>query len=196
MGNFNKNFCMKGCRLKIIINDDTHNMYQFIFNSELEEVSDIYSCETNNEFEVENDGTYYVVTIKVDDSEITENGLRIGSRIFTSRELYDIITSENQILNIGVFDVDEVFSICKLKKCLAELELKAFQESLKNCGSKCKNKEMYSQRDFIFIAVWLIEHYINLGNLEKARLIYESIKGCGSICKDLLQNKKGCGCNG
>jgi pentatricopeptide repeat protein len=68
---------------------------------------------------------------------------------------------------------------------------------LKNCGSiKCKDNEIRSQRDFIFIAVWLIEHYLELGNIEKARAIYESIKSCGSICNDLLKNKNNCGCNG
>ena len=68
---------------------------------------------------------------------------------------------------------------------------------LKNCGSsKCKNDEVKSQRDFLFIAVWLMEHYIELGNIEKAQAIYERLKGCGDLCQSLLNDKKSCGCNG
>ena len=70
----------------------------------------------------------------------------------------DHIESErNDVWNpeyIGEYEIDETFSICKLKKCLAELELKTFQDMLKNCGKAiCKNDDVKSQRDFLFIAV-------------------------------------------
>jgi hypothetical protein len=68
---------------------------------------------------------------------------------------------------------------------------------LKNCGSiKCKNDEVKAQRDFLFIAVWLMEHYIELGNIEKAQAIYDSLKGCGNLCQNLINDNKSCGCNG
>jgi hypothetical protein len=68
---------------------------------------------------------------------------------------------------------------------------------LKNCGKAlCKNDDIKSQRDFLFIAVWLMEHYIELGNIEMAESIYERIKGCGNLCQNLLNDKRSCGCNG
>ena len=85
-----------------------------------------------------------------------ENGIKIGSRIYTAEEIASIISDEAyyNAINIGLYDIDETFSICKLKKCLANLELKLFQEMLKNCGKmKCKTDGIKTQIDFLFIAV-------------------------------------------
>lgn len=196
MGNFNKEIYMRGCRLFTRLTDDLSNIYQFIF-SESGEFSNIYDCSEGMEYELEDDGTYYIVTIQNNNAELVDNGLKIGSRIWTAKELQENIQAENQIVNIGLYDLDEILSICKLKKCLTSLELRMFQELLKNCGSnKCKNLELKGQRDFIFIAVWLIEHYIELGNIEMARNVYERLQSCGSICETISNNKKDCGCNG
>ena len=53
------------------------------------------------------------------------------------------------------YEIDDIFSVCKLKKCLAELELKTFQDMLKNCGKiKCReNDDVKAQRDFLYIAI-------------------------------------------
>lgn len=197
MGNFNKEIYMKGCRLITRLTDDIQNIYQFIFNSETGEFSDIYDCSDGMEYELEDDGTYYVVTIQNDNAILSDGMLTIGSRTWTAEQLQEIVQSTNQLINIGLYDLDEVLSICKLKKCVAALELRMFQEQVQNCGSvKCKNSELKGERDFIFIAVWLIEHFIELGNIEKARSIYERLETCGSICGNLLNDKKDCGCNG
>ena len=196
MGNFNKEIYMRGCRLFTKLTDDLSNIYQFIF-SESGEFSDIYDCSEGMEYELEDDGTYYVVTIQNNNAELSNGKLIIGSRTWNAEELQNAIQAENNVVNIGTYDLDEVLSICKLKKCLATLELRMFNEQLENCGSnKCKNSELKGQRDFIFIAVWLIEHYIELGNIEMARNIYERLQSCGSICETISKNKKVCGCNG
>lgn len=197
MGNFNKEIYMKGCRLRTKLTDDLPNMYQFIFNSEKGDFSEIYDCSDGMEYELEDDGTYYVVTIQNANATLSDGKLTIGSRTWSAEELQENIQSANQIINIGLYDLDEVLSICKLKKCLADLELRMFQEQLKNCGSiKCKNSELKGQRDFMFIAVWLIENYIDLGNIEKARSIYDRLQSCGSLCETLASDTKNCGCNG
>ena len=199
MGNFSKDIYMKGCHLITKMYGDTSNMYQFVFNPDTAEFSDIYACGNGLEFEIEEDGVYRIVTIQNSDAEIVEEGIRIGSRTYSVEELTTILSDEAyyHAINIGVYDIDETLSICKLKKCLASLELNVFQDMLKNCGKiNCKSNDVKSQRDFLFIAVWLIEHYIELGNIEKARAIYDRLKGCGDLCKDLLNDKRSCGCNG
>ena len=199
MENFTKEIYMKGCHLVSKIYGDTQNMYQFVFNPDTAEFSEIYAYEDGLEFEIENDGLYRIVTIKNPNASLVDDGLQIGSRVYSAETLTEIISDNNYnpIINIGEYTIDDTFSICKLKKCLANLELKVFQEMLKNCGSsKCKNDEVKSQRDFLFIAVWLMEHYIELGNIEKAQAIYERLKGCGDLCQSLLNDKKSCGCNG
>ena len=178
---------------------DTSNMYQFVFNPDTAEFSDIYACGTGLEFEIEEDGSYTVVTLQNEDAELVDEGIRIGSRIYTAEEITSIISSDAyyNAINIGLYDIDETLSICKLKKCLANLEMKVFQEMLKNCGKiNCKTNESRSQIDFLFIAVWLIEHYLEVGNIERARAIYERLKGCGNLCQNLLNDKRSCGCDG
>lgn len=199
MGNFNKEIYMKGCRLITKVDGDTSNMYQFVFNPETAEFSDIFPCGNGLEFELEEDGVYKIVTLKVDNAQITDTGLTIGTRDYSIEELVPIIDGSGYYrgINVGIYDIDEILSICKLKKCLAALELQVFQDMLKNCGKTlCKTNDVKSQRDFLFIAVWLIEHYIELGNIEMAQSIYERIKGCGNLCQNLLNDKKNCGCNG
>ena len=80
MGNFNKEIYMKGCRLIIKLTDDLPNMYQFIFNSEKGDFSEIYDCSDGMEYELEDDGTYYVVTIQNANATLSDGKLTIGSR--------------------------------------------------------------------------------------------------------------------
>jgi len=195
MAKFNKDLHMRGCHLVSTILGDSSNMYQFVFNPDEEEFSNIYECGEGLEFELENDGTYQVVTLRNPEAVLTEDGLQIGSKIYAANEL--ILAIESSVINVGEVEIDEILSICKLKKCLADLELNVFQKLVKNCGSvKCGSDEIRAQRDFLFVTVWLIEHYIELGNIEKAQAIYDRIKGCGSICSSLSNNKNDCGCNG
>lgn len=195
METFNKQISMKGCRLVCNFYGDTTGMYQFVFNPDTLEFSDIYPCGIGLEYDLENDGRYYVITIKNDLAELTEDGkFETGSRSFTVSELANIVLNDVPV-NVGDYDVDETISIGNLKKCLLSLQWGAFKDMLKNCGkNKCSSDELRSQRDFLFIAVWLVEHYIELGNIEKAWAVYQSIQGCGNICKNL--NKVKCGCNG
>lgn len=156
MGNFNKDIYMDGRHLAIYVYGDTQNMYQFVYYPNTGEFSDIYTCENGLEFNIEKDGLYRIVTIQNPSAELVDNGLKIGNRIFTLQELADLVGDESAYdpTDIGTYDVDDTLFIYDLKKCLAELESKVFQEMLKNCGSiKCRSSEMKSQRDFLFIAV-------------------------------------------
>ena len=191
---------MQGCRLYVKpLVDDTSGMYQYVFNPDTKEFTDIYSWETGMEYELDSDSSYYIVTYKNPNAVLCDGQLTIGTETFDAERLQSALEAPISIIGDRIFDINETLSICKLRKCLMDLEMKVFQDLLKSCGSiRCtKNDEVRSQRDFIFIAVWLIEHYLELGNLEKARTIYESISTCGSICNKLLNdNKSNCGCNG
>lgn len=157
MGKFNKNIYMKGCHLITKINDDTSNMYQFVFNPDTAEFSNIYACSDGLDFEIEEDGIYNVVTFRSLSATLNNGVIQLGTLTIDAQNFVERINISNSTVNTLQdvdFEIDEVLSICKLKKCLANLELKTFQEMLKNCGkSKCKNDDVKSQRDFLFIAV-------------------------------------------
>lgn len=160
MDNFNKRIYMEGCHLITQIYGDTSNMYQFVvFNPDAKtlddmEFSDVYVCESGLEFELEDDGVYEVVTFQHPNLQLVDEGVKIGTEIYSTKTLYSLFNATNPIVNVGLHDIDRTFSICNLKKCLTNLELKTFQDMLKNCGKTiCKNDEVKSQRDFLFIAV-------------------------------------------
>ncbi len=134
--------------------------------------------------------------IEGNDISLQNGNLRIGSVSYTVKEFIDAVESGVVGFNNAKLDTDEIFCNCKLKKCLLNLQMKVFQEMLKNCGSmRCKNDELKAQRDFLFIANWLMEHLAEEDKVEQLHNIYEGILSCGSICDDLLDNKN-CGCNG
>lgn len=197
METFRKEIYIRGRNLGVRILDDPSNIYIFIFNPETEEFSDIYSYEDGLEFELNDDGIYNVVTIKNATAQLTEYGLKIGSTEYKSEDLLKAIESGVVRVSDNDPDIDETVYIWNLKECLANLELQIFKELLKNCGSiNCKNSEIKAQRDFLFMAIWLIENFLDLGDIEKAKMIYRNIQSCGSICKDKSNYNKNCGCNG
>jgi hypothetical protein len=157
MGNFNKDIYMKGCHLVARIYGDTSNMYQFVFNPDTAEFSDIYSYDGGLRFELDEDGKYSIVTIQHPNARLVDDGLEISGRVFTAEQIAELLASNDTGyygIDLGTIDLDDTFSICKLKKCLAALELKVFQEMAKNCGTIiCKDDVLKSQRDFLFIAV-------------------------------------------
>jgi len=56
MGKFNKTIYMQGCRLISRVCGDTSDMYQFVFNPDTAEFSDIYPCGSGLELDIEKDG--------------------------------------------------------------------------------------------------------------------------------------------
>ena len=129
MGNFNKDIYTKGCRLITKFWEDTKDIYQFVFNAENNDISDVLKYENGLEFELTEDGLYRLVTLKVENATVENNCLQIGDRDpITVEQLKKIINGEEHevdfTLNKSDYDVDDVLSICNLKKCLAELELK------------------------------------------------------------------------
>ena len=198
MEKFNVKAYIQGCRLIIDVIDGTPDVYQVLFNTDTEEITDIVKW--NGQFinDLESDGIYKLCLVKDRNATLLNNGnLRINGRELTPQELVDAIGLEQaNILGTTDYESEEIFCMCKLKKCLIELQKKIFQEMLKNCGSRsCKSDEYKSQRDFLFIAVWLLEHLVEEEKWEQVRNLYNSLKSCGSICDGMLKSNK-CGCNG
>ena len=100
------------------------------------------------------------------------------------------------LVDLGKFYTKTVFCACKLEKCLLSLQMKVFNELVKNCGKGCKNlDEIKSQRDFLFIANWIMNHLEEYERFEELIDLYTKLQTCKSLCDDLLANNK-CKCNG
>lgn len=194
MNKDNIKFYMDGCHLTIDVVDGTPDIYLVLLNTETKDYSEILQWQGTFEFDMEKDGIYKVCIIQSSMGTLSNGILTIGNEEYDSERFADVFASNVAAIGEDRFS-EEIFCICNLKKCLLNLQMKAFQNALKNCGSrKCKDDEIKAQRDFLFMAVWLMEHLIEEGKEEKVREIYKSIQSCGSICNNLLGSNN-CGCN-
>jgi len=192
----NEKIYMSGCHLVIDVPDGIY--YMVIYDEALNEYSEIFEITGKSEFEIAEDGVYKIYLFTIPNVTFNDGKLYVGTvEVYDSERLV-----KSQIANQGTISgteciEQEVLCICKLKKCLVNLQLQAFKEGTQTCGnSKCKTSENKSQRDYIFLGVWLIEQYLQRGLLENAQNVYNCLQSCGSICGNLLKSKNDCGCNG
>lgn len=191
---------MNGCRLVVDVPDGTY--YMVIYDQQEKNKDEMYSeiieITSRSEFEISKDGMYTIYLFTIPNVTFEDNKIKVaGLNEFDSVQL--VRSHINKLLTIRDYECieEEVLCICNLKKCLLNLQMKAFKEGTANCGSsKCKNQENKSQRDYIFLGVWLIEQFIERGLLEQALNVYNCLQSCGSICGNLLKANNDCGCDG
>ena len=174
------------------------NTYGFLVNKTSGEFSPIEKFDSVASFEVDRDGIYVFVLIDSDNiTLINDTTFKIYEAEWTLEDYYNAISGDsNPIKDTGDFYTKFTFCACKLEKCLLSLQIKVFNELVKNCGKGCKSlDELKGQRDFLFIAKWIMDHLEEYDRFEELMNIYEGIQSCGSLCNDLLKNKK-CKCNG
>jgi Icc-related predicted phosphoesterase len=122
---------------------------------ENEMYSEIVEITSRSEFELDKDGMYNIYLFTIPNVTFEDGKIKIDEyESYDSKKL--ILSHINNIFTIGGYECieQEVLCICNLKKCLLNLQMKAFKEGTANCGStKCKNQENKSQRDYIFLGV-------------------------------------------
>lgn len=90
----------------------------------------------------------------------------------------------------------DVFSLCYLEKCVAQLQKETVVNGLNTSGNKtCLNKsDLSEQRDFLFITFDLLKMLVNKELYEQAQQILNDINTkCGWICKS-NSVKNNCNC--
>lgn len=145
---------------------------------------------------------YYKIIVYKDPSkgQIYWDGstLRNGDSALSVEDIDSYINDPEIASELGILNYCEpipFFSICNLKKCVAELQKNYIQDHLQWCDKKhCKqyNNEEFK---FLFITVNLLDHLIECGKYSQVEKILESISTCTSICSNLEYNKK-CNCHG
>lgn len=187
----------KACTLTFEFDSHDHT-YGFLVNKTSGEFSDIEKFKATASFEVDKDGVYEFVLIYSYFLTIVDGKhFKIGMKDWSLEDYYNAISTEGYpILEVGNFYTKSTFCACKLQKCLLSLQMKTFNELKKSCGKGCKNlDEIKSQRDFLFIANWIMEHLEEYDRFDDLMTIYEGIQSCHSLCSDLLKDNK-CKCNG
>lgn len=200
----------KACTLTFEF-DSSETTYGFLYNKTTGDFSDIEKVNSKISYEVDKDGVYTFILIdsnnltlspegvdkEVKGKVIKVPGFYIGTYPWSLEEYANIVVREiNPSVDMGTFFTKNTFCACKLEKCLLNLQMKVFRELVKTCGKGCKNlDEIKSQRDFLFIANWIMQHLEEYDRFEELLEIYQGIQSCNSLCNNLLKNNK-CGCNG
>lgn len=200
----------KACTLTFEF-DSSDTTYGFLYNKTTGDFSDIEKINGKITYEVDKDGIYTFVLIDSNDITLSKEGIDktvngktvkvkgfyVGTYAWYLEDYATAITNENWTgPTREKFYTKNTFCACKLEKCLLNLQMKVFRELVKTCGKGCKNlDEIKSQRDFLFIANWIMHHLEEYDRFEELLEIYEGIQSCNSLCDNLLKNNK-CGCNG
>lgn len=98
--------------------------------------------------------------------------------------------------NIFWFD-DQVFSIYDLMECFVLNEKDRLDNLLKNgCKSGCVNSDKGQTADFLAAVLFVITHYVEIGEVYEAQALLNQLKVCNGLCSKQVSQTKGCGCNG
>lgn len=132
-------------------------------------------------------GQLMAVTIDVNgpESSITNE----NTKIIQVHELPDY-------LNSHMLSFQKVlFSLCKLQKCLLNLQ-KRILDNTEHCNgfnTSKKSLDIY-HRDFLFSAIYTIKYLTDIDNFEEAHALLTRINDCsGSVCKQ-ASIKHNCNC--
>lgn len=90
-----------------------------------------------------------------------------------------------------------VFSVCKLQKCLLNLQRKMIFINRDTCNyDECKtDKSLRNQRDFIFGAMYVFDYLKDTHNFTEAQRILDNLSSCNLLCDDkFIDTGNSCGC--
>ena len=86
----------------------------------------------------------------------------------------------------------KVFSVCRLQKCLINLQKQLLMRSHLCKGGDCNiDYGLRDKRDFLFSAMYVFDYLKDLGNFTEAQRILDNMTSCDTICKDNFNN---CSC--
>lgn len=123
-----------------------------------------------------------------------------GKIMLKDKEIKDPSELVNYLTQTGMgildFCEEPVFSLCKLEHCAFELQKEILKKQVSTCGLECnKNLNLKSQRNFLFISLYVLQHLVSEEKYDEAEEILEKVSTCGSLCKNIKNSTNDCGCN-
>lgn len=97
--------------------------------------------------------------------------------------------------HINYYYTTELFTFCKLNKCVINYQKQTIAEKLKSCNNICADDDMSDLRNFLFVTLYVLDYLVCTGNYSEAQRILESLSACGNLCDDsVFTNSTNCGC--
>lgn len=90
---------------------------------------------------------------------------------------------------------DNIFSLCRFKKCLVSMIQKVLNNSVRNgCNHACTDSIDQKNVDFLFETYFAIHFLVERGRYDDAQRLLNSVKQCSNFCDQELTNNVDCGC--
>ena len=156
----------------------------------------------------EKDGLYVYYRLKIATTQLDElntqhrlyfdditKKLMIGDdEVTESSQLEDVIDDDSPNTSWGIIDIIEepIFSICRISRCLENLQRKYIFNETHFVG-KCKDDSDKNLRDFLFSSVFILKMLIRQQRYEEALKILNTINTCG-MCDSYINSKNSCNC--
>lgn len=131
-------------------------------------------------------------TVYYDDEQSSETfgQLVFENNVLDVRNLERLAKLGESEMNVISFE-KIVFTVCKLQKCLVNLQRKSLVSEL---GGICKTELSNNHdRDFLLSAMYVLDYLKDRAEYEKAQEIIDSLNYCG-ICESLTDDSNSCGC--
>ena len=121
------------------------------------------------------------------DGQLYLNGTKV-----TFDEVWD---NKGHTNNIFWFD-DKLFTIYNLVECFVLTERDRLNELFKNgCRLGCDTSYNALNADFLAIVLFVLKHYIDIGEYTEAHRLLSKLETCNGLCKRVKKQLKGCGCD-
>lgn len=116
------------------------------------------------------------------------------SEISSATKIDDFNTLWDNKEDQGFFWFDDnIFSICKLEKCLLSLQKKIINLCYTN---QCvTNSDIKYKRDFILDSIFVLKYLITAHNFTEAQRILDNLSSCGNVCGDEFNSSLTNDCN-
>lgn len=161
------------------------------------------NCELEIKDLPENQSGLHTIEILVKDGNVWATAvdrtitftMRVEDGLYKYYVIYDSNESPEINLNQLGDPIENIFSICNLRKCAFAHEKQAIVEFLsvynkKNCNKK---SEQQFTRDMLLISLFVLEHLICEEKYNEAQRIVNQLGFCGNLCDN--QTLKHCNCN-
>lgn len=141
-------------------------------------------------------GKLYKSNITNQDGHTLDEVIKNSEVIVNYKVAYDLV-QENKASQTFYCPIKNVFSVCKLQRCLVYLQRQLLLSNSKICSyDKCNtNESLRDRRDFLLSAMYVFDYLKDMGNFTEAQRILDNLSSCNSLCREELGNvNNSCGC--
>lgn len=175
----------------ILDKDGTYSYYKFVIPKLDKFKTESGYIGLNNQLFYYNNNFYYCSNI-INENVYNLDDIINNSKIIVNHLEFKDFIQQNVASQTLYCPEKKLFSICKLQKCLVNLQ-KQLLFNTSNCSlDKCSTREdIRNTRDFLMGAMYVFDYLKDIQNYTEAQRILDNMISCSNICDNILED---CNC--